>query len=166
MGEQSLSGNQVLRVGADLYENRDAATTDILHEYFVPPPERFADLVGRLREILPRHRADALNVTVRMVEADTDTFLRYVDRDLLAVVILFVQERTAEADAEMQAMMRDLIDAALDVDGRYYLPYRLHASREQFLRAYPNAEEFFRRKRVHDPTELFQNRFYRTYGME
>ena len=64
----------------------------------------------------------------------------------------------------MQAMTRELVDAALSVGGCYYLPYRLHATPEQFHRAYPEARRFFERKRVHDPEELFQNRFYQTYG--
>ncbi|MBA2364280.1 MAG: hypothetical protein H0V86_12205 [Chloroflexia bacterium] len=54
--------------------------------------------------------------------------------------------------------------AALQEGGTYYLPYRLHASPEQFARAYPQGREFFARKRAYDPDELFQNEFYRTYG--
>jgi hypothetical protein len=45
------------------------------------------------------------------------------------------------------------------------LPYRLHATPEQFRRAYPQAEEFFALKRKYDPEELFQNQFYRKYGV-
>ena len=48
--------------------------------------------------------------------------------------------------------------------GCYYLPYRLHATPEQFHRAYPQARAFFERKRAYDPGELFQNRFYLRYG--
>ena len=61
-------------------------------------------------------------------------------------------------------MTQELIDAALTAGGRYYLPYRLHATPEQFRRAYPQADEFFELKRVHDPDELFQNQFYLKYG--
>ena len=64
----------------------------------------------------------------------------------------------------MAAMTRDLIDAALDLGGRYYLPYRLHATADQFRRAYPQAAPFFALKRKYDPKELFQNQFYLTYG--
>ena len=64
----------------------------------------------------------------------------------------------------MAAMTRDLIDAALDLGGRYYLPYRLHATPEQFRRAYPQADEFFALKRKYDPHEVFQNQFYLKYG--
>ena len=83
---------------------------------------------------------------------------------LFAFVMLFVQDRTEAGETNMRALTRDLIDAAIEHDGSYYLPYRLHATQEQFDSAYPQAAEFFRRKREFDPGELFQNRFYVTYG--
>ena len=51
----------------------------------------------------------------------------------------------------MQTMTRELVDAVLEADGRYYLPYRK-----------PN--EFFNLKKRYDPQELFQNEFYQKYG--
>jgi len=44
------------------------------------------------------------------------------------------------------------------------LPYRLHATPEQFARAYPQSKQFFELKRKYDPEELFQNQFYVKYG--
>jgi len=61
------------------------------------------------------------------------------------------EPRTAEADSAMQALTRELIDASLSSGGRYYLPYRLHASRDQFQRAYPRYGDFFALKRAIDP---------------
>jgi hypothetical protein len=40
----------------------------------------------------------------------------------------------------------------------------LHATREQFRRAYPQAAQFFALKRRYDPDELFQNQFYLKYN--
>jgi FAD/FMN-containing dehydrogenase len=79
-------------------------------------------------------------------------------------LFFFSQARTPDADAAMQALTRELIEASLAVGGRYYLPYRLHATREQFARAYPMQAAFFGLKRTVDPDEVFQNQFYRTYG--
>jgi hypothetical protein len=42
----------------------------------------------------------------------------------------------------------------------------LHATSAQFLRAYPQADQFFSLKREYDPQELFQNQFYRKYGKQ
>ena len=85
---------------------------------------------------------------------------------MIAFVMFFSQPRTVAGDEQMQVMTRELVDAALDAGGRYYLPYRLHASAAQFRRAYPRADEFFGLKRRYDPQELFQSQFYLKYGKE
>jgi FAD/FMN-containing dehydrogenase len=113
---------------------------------------------------VPAHRGDLLHVTLRDVRADRDTFLRYAARDVIAVVMLFSQPRNKEGDAQMEAMTREMIDAALQVGGRFYLTYRLHYTRQQLEKGYPNVREFFARKRHYDPDELFQNQFYAKYG--
>ncbi|MFP6762359.1 MAG: D-arabinono-1,4-lactone oxidase [Planctomycetaceae bacterium] len=158
-----FSRNQLLNEGVEVFENRQAESTDILHEYFVPEDqiERF---IERLRMIIPECDGNLLNVTVRSIERDEDTFLRYADRPLLSLVMLFNQKRTPAGEAAMQILTRQMIDAALAVGGRYYLPYRLHATQEQFRTAYPMAADFFALKRKYDPDELFQNQFYLTYG--
>lgn len=158
-----VTRNRLLDDDLSVLENHDPAATEILQEYFVP----FSGLVPfveRLREAVRRHDADLLNVTLRDLRPDVDSFLRYADQPMLALVLLFHQARTAEADERMEPLTRELIDAALDVGGRYYLPYRLHATPEQFRAAYPMAPAFFEAKRRLDPGELFQNRFWLTYG--
>jgi FAD/FMN-containing dehydrogenase len=77
--------------------------------------------------------------------------------------MLFRYTATLESDARMRAITERLIDAALACGGSYYLPYRPHATVEQFRRAYPRYEEFYKVKRKYDPTELFENSFYRDY---
>ena len=160
---EAFSRNQLQNESVEVFQNRTADSVDILHEYFVPR-ERAAGFVVALQEIIPRHKADLLNVTVRTVREDPDTFLRYADREVIGFVMLFVQKKTDNGEARMQALTRELIDAALRHEGRYYLPYRLHATDEQFLQAYPMAPEFFAKKRQYDPHELFQNRFSLRYG--
>jgi FAD/FMN-containing dehydrogenase len=158
-----FSRNQLLNEGTEVFQNRSADTTDILHEYFVPR-DRAAGFVARMREIITSRGANLLNVTVREVNEDQDTFLRYADQPMLAFVMLYVQEKTPAGEAAMEELTRDLIDAALRHGGRYYLPYRLHTTPEQFTRAYPQAAAFFKLKRKYDPDELFQNQFYMKYG--
>ena len=173
MAERHLGGalslkpvyrNQLLGEPVAVFENRSAASTDILHEYFLPP-ESFAAFLDELRVLVPRHGGDLLNVTVRDVRRDDDTFLRYADRDMFALVLLFNQPRSAAGEAAMQAMTQELIDAALGRGGRYYLPYRLHATPEQMQAAYPKASRFFELKRRYDPRETFRNAFYVKYGI-
>jgi FAD/FMN-containing dehydrogenase len=158
-----FSRNQLLNEGVELFQNRSATSTDILHEYFVPR-NRAADFVLAMKQILKHNDQNLLNVTIRAVNEDPDTFLRYADNEMLAFVMLFVQQRTDEGELRMRQLTSELIDCALVHDGRYYLPYRLHATREQFHRAYPQAERFFELKRSYDPDELFQNQFSLKYG--
>ncbi|MGH9888590.1 MAG: FAD-binding oxidoreductase, partial [bacterium] len=162
LGLERSSRNQLMSGSVALYVNRRQDRTDVLHEYFVPP-SRLADFLARAREIVPRHGADLLNVTLRDVRRDDDTLLRYADQDMIALVFFFDQWRTPEAEAGMTALTRELIEACLSVGGHYYLPYRPHATVDQFLRAYPQAPAFFAAKRRYDPGELFQNQFYLRY---
>ena len=112
-----------------------------------------------------KHHPDLLNITVRNVEPDQDSFLRYAPEEVFGLVMLFSQRRDAAADREMQALTRELIDVALSCGGRYYLPYRLHATQAQFEQAYPQAGEFFQRKKRYDPAGIFQNEFYLKFAI-
>ena len=163
LSSHALFRNQLLSEPVRVFENRSADSTDILHEYFLPP-EALDAFMEQLRSTIPRHHGDLLNVTIREVLRDDDTVLRYADRDMLALVMLFNQPRTSSGDDAMAAMTRELIDAALRLGGRYYLPYRLHATIDQFRAAYPQASRFFELKRRYDPHQVFQNSFYMKYG--
>ena len=137
-----VSRNQLLNEGAGNYQEHNADRTDILHEYFIPP-DRVAAFLERARSIIPSHDGDLLNVTVRNVLKDEVTFMRYADQDMFAFVMLFNQPRTQDGEDRMAAMTRELIDAAIACGGRYYLPYRLHATEDQFFRAYPQRDCVF-----------------------
>ncbi len=64
-----VSRNQLLNEGVEYFENRTSDSTDILHEYFVPF-SRLEAFLEQLRIIIPRHRGDLLNVTIRTVLRD------------------------------------------------------------------------------------------------
>jgi len=131
-----ITRNHLLNEGVEVFQNRSAASTDILQEYFVPT-SRLEPFLEQVRMIILAHRADLLNVTIRFIAPDQESFLRYADQEMFALVMLFNQPRTQQADQQMAYMTRELIEAALALEGRYYLPYRLHGEVEQFYRAYP-----------------------------
>ncbi len=155
--------NDLLSEPAAVFQNQSQDATDVLMESFVPPAQ-FEPLLAELREIVPRTGVDLLNITVRQVKRDDDTFLRYADQEMYSLVMLFDQARTPAGEAKMAGAARQIIGATLRHQGRYYLPYRLHATREQFTAAYPQAAAFFALKRKYDPAGLFQNRFFQQYG--
>lgn len=155
--------NQIMSEPVGLFQGRRPEITDILHEYFVPVTA-FAPFVATLRETLRRFPCDLLNVTVRHVLEDRDAFLRYARGEVFALVLLFAQRRTPEGEAAMTALTRALVDAVATHGGTYYLPYRLHATRDQLRRLYPMADAFFAKKRAYDPGLLFRNHFWETYA--
>ena len=155
--------NALLYQPVSLFQNRRADSTDVLVECFVPV-RAFEAFLRELQKIIPGSGADLLNITVRHVNKDEDTFLRYANEDVFALVMLFNQTRDAAGEEAMTRATGKMIDAALAHGGTYYLPYRLHASVEQFHTAYPQATEFFAYKRKYDRDALFANEFSRKYA--
>lgn len=162
-GSSQFTRNQLLNEPAEFFANTSETTTDVLHEYFVPRGKLSA-FVQRIRPVLVRSRADLLNVTIRSVFPDSDSFLAYARVPVWGLVMLFVQERTPAGEEQMRQLTRQLVDVVMELGGTYYLPYRLHATSAQFERAYPMAPDFFALKRKYDPDEIFLNAFYQTYG--
>jgi FAD/FMN-containing dehydrogenase len=162
VGQVALTRNTLLNEPVAALADRDRGRTDILHEYFVAP-DRLNDFLAACREIVPAHRQDLLNVTLRYVDADNSSVLTYAPQPRIAAVMLFVQKRTAEDDDDMRAMTVKLIDRVAALGGSYYLPYRLHATREQMRSAYPRLEEFIAAKRRIDPQLRFRNALWDTY---
>lgn len=162
-----VTRNSLINEPVVTLHDRDPARTDILHEYFVHP-DRFGDWVEMCRQVIPASYQELLNITLRYVKQDGESWLSYAPVDRIACVMLFSQEMTVRGEADMARMTRDLIEGTLGVGGSYYLPYRLHATQDQFDRCYPKAADFVAAKRAVDPNGLFGNALWDTYlaGME
>jgi FAD/FMN-containing dehydrogenase/SAM-dependent methyltransferase len=136
--------------------------TYVLQEYFVPI-DRFGEFVPKLAEILKRHRVNVLNVSVRHAVRDPGSLLAWAREEVFAFVLYYKQRTRENARNRVAVWTRELIDAALDVGGAYYLPYQAHARPDQFHRAYPRAHELFALKRRLDPQFRFRNVIWDTY---
>jgi FAD/FMN-containing dehydrogenase len=141
---------------------RDRRRTDILHEYFVSP-ERFGEFIDACKDIIPKSKLEFLNVTLRYVGPDADSMLAFAPVRRIAAVMSFSQELTLTDEAEMIRVTEALIDRVIAIGGSFYLPYRLHARRDQVFAAYPNCERFIEAKRRHDPRLLFRNAMWQAY---
>ena len=135
-------------------------STYLLQEYFIPM-QAFNSFAARMRTILTTSGAHVVNVSIRHAKADTTSLMRWADRDMFCFV-LYHKQRSWQ-DARAAGWTRALIDAALDHGGRYYLPYRLHATRKQFDRAYPQAKRFAAIKQQVDPANRFRNLLWDRY---
>lgn len=147
---------------AELEPSSRTDSTYVLEEYFVPV-ERFDDFAALMRDVLRRQRAHVINVSIRHATQDPGSLLAWAQTEVFAFVIYYKQGTDDIAKKAVGVWTRELIDAALGVGGSYYLPYQLHATEEQFLRAYPRAHEFFALKRRLDPTNKFRNELWNKY---
>lgn len=154
--------NTLMNEPAVTLDDGDADRTDILHEYFVAP-DRFAEFVQHCQAVIPASYQQLLNITVRYINTDLDSVLAYAPVPRIASVLLFSQEKTVRAETDMARMTHELIERVLSIGGSYYLPYRPHASLDQFKRAYPRAAEFAAKKREVDKAVTFRNRFWDNY---
>ena len=137
-------------------------TTYMLQEYFIPV-EHFDDFVPKLAEILQHYKVNALNVSIRHALPDNESLLSWSPTEVFSFVIYYEQGTTDEDKKSVAVWTNELIDAALDQGGTYYLPYQIVASKDQFLKAYPRAPEYFDLKEKVDPTYKFRNKLWDHY---
>jgi len=161
-GKGTFSRNELLNDSVSLIENKDSASTDILQEYFIPE-RHFNAYIAELKKILPNQTIDLLNITIRDVYRDTDSYLNYARENVFGFVFLFNQKKNASDESEMKKLTKRLVELAIKMEGTYYLPYRLHIDRDTFRIVYPQADAFFKLKLKYDPDELFRNKFYDHY---
>ncbi len=145
----------------DYQSSRD---TDIIQEYYVPT-DRFVPFMDRFRDILLKSRMNVLSSTVRYVKPNRTPTLAYApDQEVFAIIQMSNVGLSPEAQARAAQVTRELVDAAIEHGGTYYLTYQLYPPPDQLHRAYPNAARAFERKRYYDPGELFSSQFYERYG--
>ena len=162
LGGGKVTRNSLINEPVVTLDDRDPFRTDILHEYFVSP-DRFPDFLMACREVIPASYQSFLNVTLRYVGADGDSWLAYAKSPRIAAVMSFSQEMTRRAEEDMQRLTRELIYRVIEIGGTYYLPYRPHATLGQFSDAYPRARVFAAAKRTLDPKLTFRNALWDTY---
>src|SRR5437773_1388532 len=157
---RSVSRNNSMRpplAPLELLDYRSRRNTDIIQEYFVPVGS-FVPFMDRFREILVAGKMNVLSSTVRYVTPNATPALPYAPRrEAFAIIQMSNVGLTPDAQARAEAVTRQLVDAALEQGGTYYLTYQLYPTADQLHRAYPNARRAFARKRFYDPDETFTN---------
>ena len=63
----------------------------------------------------------------------------------------------------MMTMTETLIEGVKGLGGAFYLPYRLHARRDQVRSIYPRTDEFVAAKRKLDSSLVFRNMMWDAY---
>jgi SAM-dependent methyltransferase len=151
--------------GYDVAELEPVTRTDstyVLQEYFVPV-EHFEPCVAALSEILQRHRVNVINISIRHAHGDPGTLLAWARGETYALVLYYKQRTRHNARDRVGVWTRELIEAVLQHGGTYYLAYQLHATADQFNRAYPKAQQLFELKRRLDPDYRLRNSLWDKY---
>lgn len=151
--------------GYDVLELEPASrknSTYVLQEYFIPV-EKFDDFAALMSEIFIRHHVNVINVSIRHAKEDSGSLLAWAREEVFAFVVWYKQLTNETEKGKVAVWTRELIEAATSLNGAYYLPYQAHATRDQFHKAYPNANKLFEIKKKFDPDFKFRNVIWDTY---
>ncbi|MEX0939838.1 MAG: FAD-binding oxidoreductase [Candidatus Babeliales bacterium] len=138
-------------------------TVSILQEYFIPI-ECFDQFIEVLQKLTKEYNINIINASIRHIPAQTESLLTYAPTDSFAFVLYINKWNTINGTRYQEIWTRELIDASLNLGGKYYLPYEFLASKEQFNRAYPNIALYKELTQKYDPENIFNNLFWTTYG--
>lgn len=144
----------------------------------LPPESRGSEMIGELyvprsalvrfmkdmREDMRASQADLIYGTIRFIEKDDETFLRWANERYACVVFNLHTGHAPDATERTAAQFRRLINRAIQYRGSCYLTYHRWATREQLVACYPQFVEFMKLKRKYDPEERFQSEWYRFHA--
>lgn len=141
--------------------SRDRSTY-VLQEYFIPVGN-FYKFLPKMAEIFRKNQVNVINVSIRHALPDKETILSWSPEEVFSFVIYYEQGTTEKDKEKVKEWTSELIDLAIENNGKYYLPYQIIATKEQFLKAYPNAVKFFEIKKKYDPKYKFRNKLWDKY---
>jgi FAD/FMN-containing dehydrogenase len=140
-------------------------STYLLQEYFLPE-HALVEFVQQASAVLLQHRVNLLNISIRHAAPDLKSLMSWSRTPVFCAVLYYKQRSSQRADRASEIWAKELIHLALQLGGSYYLPYRLHASIEQFRRAYPNWRQLLTLKARLDPESRFRNQWSEKYLTE
>lgn len=136
--------------------------SEVITEIYVPR-HRLEDFMKAAAVELRSRKANVIYGTIRLIEEDTDSFLRWAKEPYACIIFnLHVDHEPAHIEQSADAF-RCLIDLGIERGGSYYLTYHKWASKEQVLHCYPQFPEFLQKKLEYDPNEIFQSTWYQHY---
>ena len=116
------------------------------------------------KKILKETEANLVYGTVRLIERENETFLRWASQDFACVIFNLLVEHSSEGKNKASYQFQMLIDCALNEGGSFYLTYHRWARKDQVETAYPQFKEFLERKDHWDPVHLFRSDWYSHYA--
>jgi FAD/FMN-containing dehydrogenase len=136
--------------------------TEMITEIYVPRYS-LASFMEDARVALRNQNANVIYGTVRLIEKDEESFLRWARESFACVIFNLHVTHDATGLENAATAFRSLIDLGIQYGGSYYLTYHRLATKEQVEACYPRFREFLELKLKHDPDEMFQSDWYRHY---
>lgn len=136
--------------------------SEMITEIYVPR-EGIGDFMAAVREDFRVNHTNLIYGTIRLIEPDEDSFMRWATQPWACVVFNLCTEHSPDGLERSAAAFRRLIDQAIEQGGNYYLTYHRWATPEQVESCYPRLREFLKLKQAYDPEERFQSDWYRHY---
>ena len=127
-----------------------------MREYFIPV-DKFEIFVLKMRDIFMRHKVPILSVTIRFSRKDAESLLSWAKTDVFSIIVIYQQGKDEGSIEKVKAWSGELVRAAIESGGSYYLPFQIQHSVEQFRQAYPRWAEFMQLKKLADPDNRFTN---------
>lgn len=136
--------------------------SEMIGELYVPR-ERLCDFMREAASDFRAHGVDLIYGTIRLIEADRESFLPWARANYACVIFNLHTAHTEHGIEATNAAFRRLIDLAIARGGSYYLTYAAAASVRQVQACHPNFAEFLAWKKRLDPQQRFQSNWYRRY---
>jgi FAD/FMN-containing dehydrogenase len=136
--------------------------TEMITELYVPR-NKLKDFMAVTREDFRKHNVNVIYGTIRLIERDDVSFLRWASEPWACIIFNLHTVHTPDGIEHSINAFRRLIDHAIECGGKYYLTYHRWATRKQVEHCYPQIKQFLKLKRKFDPEERFQSDWYRHY---
>lgn len=136
--------------------------TEMITEIYVPR-HSLASFMEDARNELRKQDANMIYGTIRLIEKDDESFLRWARESFACVIFNLHVNHNAKGIENAARAFRSLIDLGIRNGGSYYLTYHRYATRDQVEACYPQFKEFLALKLRYDSDELFQSDWYRHY---
>jgi len=127
-----------------------------MREYFIPV-DKFEIFVLKMRDVFMRHKVPILSVTIRFSRKDAESLLAWAKTDVFSLIVIYQQGKDEASLERVRSWSAELVRAAIESGGSYYLPFQIQHSVEQFRQAYPRWAEFMQLKQLADPQHRFTN---------
>lgn len=138
---------------------------DLLQEYFIPISQ-IPDFIHHVKHVFSNNDSILSNASLRFIPKSADSSLltyESASEDQLAMVLYFSLKLNKENIDAAEAWTQSLVEKAISLNGRYYLPYQRWPTIDQFQQAYPIHQTFSDLKASNDPNQVFSNSFYEYY---